>query len=394
MLLREKNMQGALRGECCRHSGAFIITLAWVVLLLIGLGHPMQGWAAEQDGTVAQASGGQNATPAQDVQPVGRKSETAEHPPEVAPIFDQPGVLTPRGTFVFEPSVQYDYSSSNRVALVGYTVVPAITVGLINVQEVKSNTVTATASLRYGLSNRWEVEALVPLVYRNDSVVALPLNTGSSTSTPVVNGTRGQGIGDVEAIVRYQFNNGGADQPYYVGSLRFKSHTGKDPFEVETQQNVSGFNGVSIPTRLPTGSGFYGLQPGISVLLPSDPAVFFGGFSYLYNFSRSNVIQNTDSGPVNLSEVSAGDIITLNFGVGLGLNSRASFSLGYEHDSVGKTLIDGSPVAGTTRVELGTLLVGMSYHKSSWTTINVTLGVGATRDTPDMTLTVRAPMAF
>ncbi|NCV15701.1 MAG: acetate kinase, partial [Betaproteobacteria bacterium] len=40
-------------------------------------------------------------------------------PPEVAPIFEQPGLLTPPGQYVVEPSLQFGYSSSNRVALVG-----------------------------------------------------------------------------------------------------------------------------------------------------------------------------------------------------------------------------------------------------------------------------------
>ncbi len=53
------------------------------------------------------------------------------HPQEVeaskvAPILDQPGILTPRGRFAIEPSLQYDYSSDNQINLIGFSVLPAI----------------------------------------------------------------------------------------------------------------------------------------------------------------------------------------------------------------------------------------------------------------------------
>jgi hypothetical protein len=78
--------------------------------------------------------------------------------------------------------------------------------------------------------------------------------------------------------------------------------------------------------------------------------------------------------------------------MGLAINGLASFSLGYEQDSIGKTLINGAPITGSTRVELGTLLFGMSYHKGNRSSINVAVGAGVTRDTPDITLTLRVPV--
>ncbi len=103
--------------------------------------------------------------------PVGQAPARDGRPPEVAPLFEQPGVLTPKGKYVLEPSLQYGYSSSNRVALVGYTIIPALLVGLIDVREVKRNTFTAAVSGRFGITNRFELEARVPYVYRSDSTV-------------------------------------------------------------------------------------------------------------------------------------------------------------------------------------------------------------------------------
>jgi uncharacterized coiled-coil protein SlyX len=73
---------------------------------------------------------------------VGTAPGQEDRPPAVAPLFDQPGILTPQGKYVLEPSVQYSYSSSNRVALVGYTIIPALLIGLVDVREVKRSTFT------------------------------------------------------------------------------------------------------------------------------------------------------------------------------------------------------------------------------------------------------------
>ena len=108
----------------------------------------------------AQAQRPAQAAPPQTAQNSNRQEPN--RPPEVAPIGDTPGVLTQRGTYVLEPSLQYGYSSSNRVALVGYTVIPAILIGLVDVREIKRNTFTTAITGRTGINNRMEVEVKVP----------------------------------------------------------------------------------------------------------------------------------------------------------------------------------------------------------------------------------------
>lgn len=315
----------------------------------------------------------------------------------MAPIFETPGVLTPRGKVVFEPSVQYGYSSSNRVALVGYTVIPALLIGLLDVREVKRNTTTGTATFRYGFDNRLELEAKIPYVYRSDSTVSRELFTGTAAERAFE--TSGKGIGDIELGWRYQLNDGGVDTPYYIAGLRFKSRTGRDPFQVVTdcQTRCLGENvtGTGLPLDLPTGSGFYSLQPSVTWLLPSDPAIFFGGFSYTKNFKRGNVYRTVlNGGKELLGTVEPGDVFGFNFGMGLALNERASFSIGYDHNSVGRMHQNGLVIPGSVRVQLGTLLLGYSYRLKNNRTLSVSVGAGLTRDTPDVTLMVRMPFTF
>ena len=317
-------------------------------------------------------------------------------PPAVAALFDQPGVLTPKGKYVLEPSVQYSYSSSNRVALVGYTIIPALLIGLVDVREVKRNTMTGALAVRYGLSNRVEVEARLPYVYRSDSTISRELFTGSASER--VFSSSGRAIGDVEIGARYQLNDGGVNMPYFLGSLRLKSRTGNDPFDVVTDcitRCVGNTSGTGLPLELPTGSGFYSLQPGLTWLFPSDPAVFFGGVSYTHNFKRSGVSRLVLNGEREfIGDVEPGGIFGVNFGMGLALNDKSSFSMGVDLNSVGRTRQNGVPLATSVRTQLASLLLGYSYRYTDKTTFSVTVGAGLTRDTPDLTLNLRIPMSF
>jgi len=338
--------------------------------------------------------------PGGSVQPalaVGQPPKRDTKPPEVAPIFESPGVLTARGKLVLEPAFQFGYSSSNRVALVGYTIIPALLIGLIDVREVKRNTSTATLSGRYGLSNRTELELRLPYIYRSDSTVSREVFTG--TAVEKVFDVSGRALGDVELSLRHQLNEGGADKPYYVAGLRFKTRTGRDPFEVVTDcvRRCIGENatGTGLPLELPTGSGFYALQPSLTWLFPTDPAVLFGSVSYLHNFQRKDLSRQVLNGEREpLGTVKPGAVIGVNFGVGLALNEKASLSFGYDHSSIARTRQNGVPAPGSVRTQLGTLLVGFSYRLNPKRTVNVSVGAGLTRDTPDVSIMLRIPTSM
>ncbi|PKO58043.1 MAG: acetate kinase, partial [Betaproteobacteria bacterium HGW-Betaproteobacteria-19] len=272
-----------------------------------------RGTEAASGDTSAPVVVAQQEAPQQ--QPVGQAPdpERAAREREMATVgFEQPGILTAPGKWIVEPSLQYAYSSSNRIALVGYTVIPAILIGLIDVREVKRNTFTAALTVRRGITNRFEMEAKIPWVYRSDTSVSREIAEGSAADS--VFDADGRGLGDVEIAGRYQLNDGGGDSPYYIASLRFKTRTGKDPFEVKTNYTLPGGRGTGLQTELPTGSGFYTFTPGLTVLIPSDPAVFFGGISYQHSIKRSNVKAKTDGGDILIGDVAPGGVIGFNFG--------------------------------------------------------------------------------
>jgi hypothetical protein len=51
-------------------------------------------------------------------------------------------------------------------------------------------------------------------------------------------------------------------------------------------------------------------------------------------------------------------------------------------------------VPGSVRTQLGTLLLGYSYRFNAKRSLSIAVGAGVTRDTPDVSLTVRMPLSF
>ncbi|MDP1774182.1 MAG: transporter [Methylobacter sp.] len=316
--------------------------------------------------------------------PVGQAPPGATEkprPPEIPRLSDTVGgVLTRKGKIVVEPSLQYAYTSNNRVFLDAFTFLPAIAIGLIDLREVKRHSFIGTLGVRYGVTDRLEVEFRAPYVYRSDSQRSRPVSIGAGVDETF--NASGNDIGDLEFASRYQLNSGSGGWPILVGNIVATAPTGKSPFDVELVQ-AQGVPGATFPTELPTGAGYFSFQPSLTALYPTDPAVFFGNLSYSYNAET-----NTSVGKIN-----PGNALGLSFGMGFGINERSSFSLGYSHKHVLESEIKGIAIKGSA-LDIGQLLVGYSFKYSPKTTFNLSLGIGTTTDAQDVTLNFRMPMTF
>jgi opacity protein-like surface antigen len=342
----------------------------------------LEAFRRGSDSELSQAVGKGTAQGTGHPPPVGAAPSQPDAPAATAQIFEEPTALTPRGKLVIEPDVQYVHSTNNQVALVGYTVLPALTIGLIDVQRIESNLTDYSLTARYGLTSRWELEVKAPYITENTTTETRPLATASETNSYF--NASGSGLGDVEVAMRTQLNHFHGDNAVWIASLRFKTHTGTDIFEEPIDSNTG------LQTRLATGSGFDAVQPGVTVLFPSDPAVFFGGVAYTYSFARE-----VGHG---YGRVDPGGILDLTMGMGLALNEHASFSVGYQHSVVDETTQPTAAVGlALTRVgtlQLGTLRFGVAYRLTDRFSVNTTIGIGVTRDSPDLEATLRLPYRF
>ena len=331
--------------------------------------------------------------PSTGVQTVG-EAPTDQRQLQVAVLSDQGGIITKAGRLTLETDLEYARADRNRVLFRGVAIPEAVLIGAFDINESRQDVLTAAVVARIGLSNKLEINGRLPYVYRSDNSALAPVvNNGMSsplgTDRAVANGN----LGDVDFGVRYQLTQGNAGFPYLVAGVQAVAPTGTDPFKVPR-------DALGNPLRAATGAGFWGVTPTITAILPTDPAVLFGTLGYTFNFGR-NINQRIGSAIVD--RVTPGGSPTASVGLGISLNPRTSFSLGYAHTvSLGtKTrlrTIDSQtgnvsdPMSVKTRdLQLGRLLFGVSYRASAKTTINWNIELGSTDDATDVRTTLRIP---
>lgn len=343
-----------------------------------------QAAQSQQPVQVAQSQPAQQQEGEIPDKPVGQAPAEATEkprPPELPRLSETVGgVLTRSGNFVFEPSIEYAYQDANRVFLDAFTFIPAIAIGLIDIREVKRHSFTGYLTGRYGVTDRLELEFRAPYVYRKDIQRSRPVAIDAATDEIFT--ADGSGIGDIQLTARYQLNSGSDGWPIFVGNVVASAPTGKGPFDIDFVA-AQGVPGARFPTEVPTGSGYFSFEPSITALYPTDPAVFFANLSYSYNVPTNEDIGKFDPG----------DAVGISFGLGFGINERASFSLGYSHRHMFNSTLNGSEVKGST-FDVGQFLVGYSYRFSPKTSLNLTLSIGTTEDSPDVKLNLRMPLTF
>jgi hypothetical protein len=301
---------------------------------------------------------------------------------QVQALPEGQGVLTPKGRLAIDSAFDYTSASTNRLVFRGFELVPGIQVGLIEASDAERDTMGTAMTLRYGVTNRFEIEARIPALFRRDRIqVAQQRDEGIVREIKL----KERGIGDIEFAARYQLNQPKGQGPIWVANLRVKSDTGTGPFDI-------GYDNFGVATGLATGSGFWGVQPGINFLLPSDPAVIFGSVSYLYHIAK-NV--DRDIGGARIGRVDPGDAISGNLGFGFSLNPRFSFSLGYKHSYIfPSTTIINDTKQHSDRAQVGAFTFGMSYRLTERQSVNIGFDLGATNDAPDLGVSLRFPLSF
>jgi hypothetical protein len=301
---------------------------------------------------------------------------------QLAALPEGMSVLSRPGRFTFDLSADYTRSSSNRLVFRGIEIVPGIQIGVIEANEADRDTVGATLAGRFGVTDRLEIEARVPYVRRSDIITTVQQRDEAVTRTIDL---EGDGIGDVEAAVRYQINRGERGRPIFVGALRVKSDTGEGPFDIDRDE-------FGVATRLATGSGFWGVEPSVSMLYASDPAVIFANLGYFAHLPRD--VDMTE-GEVRVGRVDPGDSIGAAIGFGFALNQNFSYSLGYKHNYIFPTESElNDIIEKSDELQVGSLLFGLSYRFNDRFSLNGNFEFGVTEDAPDMRFVLRVPLAF
>lgn len=362
----------------------------WITALTVGL---MSQAAAQSPGEhvepkLPQESTGE-APPSPAAQDTRRPGEIPGYPrlrplPPTTAAPEWGGVLTPKRTLILEPALQFSNAQVNRFTFLGVEIAEAFLIGLIDVQDADRNLVSPQLSARYGLTKRLELEGRIAYLMRDDR---LTTTIPGTTPVEITRELEGDGFGDVELALHYQLSRGRNGKPFYIGNLRYKSTTGTGPFEVS--RDATGQD-----TELATGSGFHAIEPGVTAIIVSDPAVFFLNAGYLFNL-KDSVDQNvgTSANPQTVGEVDPGDAARLSFGMAFAVNPKASFTLGYKHDFIRGTSTEiNNAEFKSESLQVGALLLGFGYRLDPEMSVNVNLELGITADAPDVSLTLRVPI--
>lgn len=324
---------------------------------------------------------------------VGIRPEEEERP-YLSLFTDVGGILTPRGTLYVEPSVDFTVSSDNRFFFQGVEIADAILIGAIEATDSDRRAYTQSLGFRYGLGSRIEIDGRASYVYRDDRISGVTIDDQTNTFRNLT----GSGFGDVEMGLHVQLNDG-IGFPYAIFNARAKAPTGLGPFEVGREAN-------GIEKELATGSGYWTVEPSMTFILPSDPAVIFANVGYQLNMSTSPdaVIRTlADGTPTQIiRDFDPGDAIRTSIGVGLSLNERVSVNFGYDQthilatDSIRDIRDDvGVLVPVSTRQPastVGAFLFGGSYAVSDRLRINFNTAIGATDEAPDVRVSLRAQL--
>jgi hypothetical protein len=317
---------------------------------------------------------------------VGEAPEPRPQPADVAALPDFASVLTPPGRWVLEGSTEFGVSSNDRLVFRGVEIVPGLQIGVIEASDAERETAGATIALRTGLTRRLEFEARVPYLWRSDRITTLQQRDETVTRTQEL---AGDGLGDIEASLRYQFTRAAPERPVLIGNLRVKSDTGSGPFDI-------GRDEFGVATSLATGSGFWGVEPGLTLLYPTDPAVLFANVGYMINLERDvdQVVGEGGSNEVRVGRVDPGDSISASLGYGFSINPRLSYSLGYRHTYLTETETElNDTLQRSDDLHVGSLLLGLSLRTGPTSALSASFEFGVTEEAPDARVVVRAPFS-
>jgi hypothetical protein len=322
------------------------------------------------------------ATPSMTPPTAPQAEESA--PPPIDILADEGGILSPKGMLTYENTLEYTDTTRNLFTFNGVELAQVVLVGAINANSVQHQIVQETGRLRLGITDRLQADVHVPYVYRNDSLT----NTATTTGIADTSSVEGADIGDIDAGLAYQLNDGKEGWPFLIGNLRYKANNADGPYDVP-------YNANNVATRLPTGTGFQTVEASVTAIKVSDPAVLFGNLGFVYDVPR-NIDKNFNE--TYIGRVNPGDAVNALVGVAFSINQDTSFSLGYKHSYVFPTIQDSVDLASGTPFnsssgssQVGALTLGLSYAVTPTTSINFNVEAGVTNDAPDVYLVMRVP---
>ncbi len=264
------------------------------------------------------------------------------------------------GRLRVEPAISYSYTDRARVVFDGIDIIDVVFIGAIQSDDIRNQSVSSSVTLRYGLSNRLNVRATFPWEWRKSELFR---SSRDEAPTSALRDRTVSGFGDLTLGLSYQLYRSDSRLPNVIGNMTYSPDTGDAP---------------------ESGRGFDRWTGGLTFLTQSDPAALFGSLTYIHNDGDFNGFERGD-----LAGGSLGYSYALNYD--LSLSSTFSFF---------RQIEDASITSGGVTTNLGrrttnaTLSLGITYALTRRNALALSVGIGLTDDTPELTLSMSLPMAF
>lgn len=239
---------------------------------------------------------------------------------------------------------------------------------LFNIENNNSHTVTNTFSADYGVLDNLTANLTLPLISRYADTAA---RSGMSNS-----------IGDIGLGARWQPFEARRDQPGLTLTGNVRLPTGRSPFKI-----IAGSGEA-------TGSGVGAATIGLNVNKIVDPVALFGSLNFTAYTPAKDLWQV--NGTRILTRVQPGT----SFGFGLGFAYALSYGISttvsfQEAISAGSKLRFADGLEAKTHTQTsGVLNLGLGYRVSPKTTLNFSVGIGMTPDSPNVILGMNMPLSF
>jgi len=323
-----------------------------------------------------------------------QQKEEAEPSRSVQNVYREQGALF-SDRLTLEPSLTYTRSDRRSLDLNGFLALDAIFLGNINVDREKNDTLTAELTARYGVTNRLEVSATIPYIYRHTRSETGGGDNGSGTSL-IGKTVTDHDVGDVSFGLNYRLFREGPDNPDVVWNLRASAPTGREPYGIETV-TVDPNENLTVREELPTGTGVWSLSSGFSVIKTTDPAILFASVTYQHNFEESFGDISSQAG-AQPGRIDLGDSVSYGLGTAFALNPELSLSISYSQRFAFQT--KQKPQGGSWSEVVGSeansssMNLGATYALNEHLNFVANIGIGMTPDAPDMSVNLKFPYTF
>ncbi|WP_374583081.1 transporter [Pseudoduganella sp.] len=316
---------------------------------------------------VHSAAGAQESTAAAARDALARKEGEGDQSAllkETLTAVDKQYSLIRKGKKQFTYDLNYSYIGQEKIV----TDITVEGLTLFEIENVSAHIVTNTLSADYGVQDNLTANITLPVIAKFAEA-----RGGNHTSFS---------LGDLALGARYQPWEARRDTANVTLTSNLRLPTGRSPFKI-----IAGSGEA-------TGSGVAALSAGVNVNRIVDPVALFGSMSLTASAPATGLHQA--NGSRVLTRVAPGT----QFGFGLGFAYALSYGISTTMSFQGAIaqgaklrFADGLNVRTNTQTS-ALLNFGLGYRMSPKQTVNLSVGIGLTSDSPNFSVGLNLPLAF